>query len=738
MRSKTEDRLTQVLAKGKWKKLQRPESLPLLGKISVSRSLQMVAGAKENLKKKVHDPPPQMQILIDHIEEVVACNGNKDLIKRGEEELLKMLNEWLDAAIHLRDGEGLRVTVERVKEKLPIIKLADKSDIMKKLVDSADELHAVIIKGQGFSQKFFDAVLEGDLQTCQNMITEEVANPSAPHPEPPHRTPLIVATRDNDIEMVEFLLMNGAETKAASIDGFTALHWAAERHQDDLILLLLSFQANPCLKDKRGQDPLMKLLRRRDNNSSPAISWDIRKDIRLPGRDLGSRSMTVAEAQEKCIARPDCFGFHFRPKEGEGASPEGALEISLRPEPPEGWDGVADTSRRRSIELQKRRSVGSCTGLADIGINLPAVTEGNLEERRGSKDARKSLEAEDATASSVSRGSVSKKRKNPDEGFYTYIKVVGESNTELMAMMEFKADPTQADKEGQTALHHHLRNAKADICLRAVELLLEASADVNHLDRTKCATTPFLLAIKARRMDVVNLMLAKASPPPDVDARGLDGVTACRTAVRPGSPTQVVKDLRQRGGTDWADATLFLGGKTKIDWDTRRIIGEVPLEIPVQTENVEEEGEGEEKGEGAIPKEKITKSAANTAKKPMGGEQRSSTRNLGNLDPEKEAEKEAPKSEFEKWIIERFDGDFVQAFKSLDTNKSGSLTKNEFVVALTTANYFDEGILGRRTQDRHIMFSMLDENGGGDITVKEFMKCFKEGIYAKMKKEGLG
>merc|ERR1712224_1165054 len=83
----------------------------------------------------------------------------------------------------------------------------------------------------------------------------------------------------------------------------------------------------------------------------------------------------------------------------------------------------------------------------------------------------------------------------------------------------------------------------------------------------------------------------------DVDARGLDGVTACVAAVRPGSPSKVVKELRERGGTPWADTTLFLGGKTKIDWDTRNKIEPVPLELP-KDEEEEEEGDGEDAGVG--------------------------------------------------------------------------------------------------------------------------------------------
>merc|ERR1719161_2974038 len=121
-------------------------------------------------------------------------------------------------------------------------------------------------------------------------------------------------------------------------------------------------------------------------------------------------------------------------------------------------------------------------------------------------------------------------------------------------------------------------------------------------------------------------MIQKADPPPDVDARGLDGVTACRSAMRPGSPTQVMKELRQRGGTDWADTTLVLGGKTHIDWDTRNILDFVPLdpntveekepEIPVEEEPKEKtEKKPARKSQGQKDKEKKKRQKRNLQEK---------------------------------------------------------------------------------------------------------------------------
>eukprot|EP00746_Dinoflagellata_sp_MGD_P162469 gnl/MRDRNA2_/MRDRNA2_90048_c0_seq1.p1 gnl/MRDRNA2_/MRDRNA2_90048_c0~~gnl/MRDRNA2_/MRDRNA2_90048_c0_seq1.p1 ORF type:complete len:888 (+),score=206.34 gnl/MRDRNA2_/MRDRNA2_90048_c0_seq1:118-2781(+) len=744
-KAKSADKLQQILARLKWKKLKGSNSLPSLMGLtpSLAKSMKYVAGAKDRLRTAVFEPSPEIQALAEAIVDLQVAEGNKQLQIKAENVLLGMLKEMLTSAINLRDAEGLGVVVNRVKELLPVVKAADKSEVLQVLLQSGDELHVALIKAHGFEKEFFDAVLQGDVDTCQKMVAEERANPSACDPKPPNLTPLIVATKNNDLVMVEFLMMHGADIHASSSDGFAPIHWACHNRQEDMQLLLLSFQANPCLKDKRGHDALMKLLRRRDINKPPDISWNIRKDLRLPGVDLsGSGEMSVSEAQAACIAKHQCFGFHFRPKPDEGALPQRRLQINLRPEPPSGWDGVEDPgqiARRTTVNIEKRRSVGGGLILEDMA-SAPLAVDGGADagasvSRNASLFRYESIESEAgesrlSTAELKGRDSkkVSKKKAN-DDGWWTYIKVFADMHQDLRALIQFKADTCAQDSEGQSALHHHLRNRPEAISLDAVEMLLEASADVNCKDKTLSVQTPFLLAIKSHRMDIVNMMIQKADPPPDVDARGLDGVTACRSAMRPGSPSQVVKELRQRGGTDWADTTLVLGGKTHVDWDTRNVIDFAPLE-PQRSRNASSSASSEK--ELAEPKEK--KSPQKEKPKEQPKEKEKAKKPKASLDPEKEQ----AKAEFEKWIIERYDGEFDKAFKSLDSNRSGSITKSEFVVALTTANYFEESLPGRRRQDADVLFRMMDENGGGDITVKEFREITKGGLLKRMKAEGLG
>merc|ERR1711924_398625 len=125
------------------------------------------------------------------------------------------------------------------------------------------------------------------------------------------------------------------------------------------------------------------------------------------------------------------------------------------------------------------------------------------------------------------------------------------------------------DRDGLTALHHHLRNGSAAISLKVVDKLLTASANVNHRDRTLHTRTPLLLAVKSQRADVVDAMLTNALPPADVDAKGADGVSVLEAASGRGRSPAIAKMLRERGASRWADVEVFLGGKTKVAWDTR-------------------------------------------------------------------------------------------------------------------------------------------------------------------------
>ncbi|NIP80977.1 MAG: hypothetical protein GWM90_17875, partial [Gemmatimonadetes bacterium] len=53
------------------------------------------------------------------------------------------------------------------------------------------------------------------------------------------------AAMRGDVEAVRALLAEGADVNAAQGDGMTALHWAAERGDPDLAVLLIEASADP-------------------------------------------------------------------------------------------------------------------------------------------------------------------------------------------------------------------------------------------------------------------------------------------------------------------------------------------------------------------------------------------------------------------------------------------------------------------------------------------------------------
>merc|ERR1712232_1526091 len=76
--------------------------------------------------------------------------------------------------------------------------------------------------------------------------------------------------------------------------------------------MLLEGRANPRLQDRRGQDALMKLIRR--DITGPAAgcawSWEVQQKQKLPGPSLPISDVTdIESAKVACEAESACVGF---------------------------------------------------------------------------------------------------------------------------------------------------------------------------------------------------------------------------------------------------------------------------------------------------------------------------------------------------------------------------------------------------------------------------------------------
>lgn len=154
----------------------------------------------------------------------------------------------------------------------------------------------------------------------------------------------------------------------------------------------------------------------------------------------------------------------------------------------------------------------------------------------------------------------------------SYLKVPMDAVHDLRALLAAGADVCAEDEGGLTAMHHHLLSAPGKGSIAVVEALIKYNADVNHRDCTDRQTTPFLLAVGAKRSDLVRLMLKQSWPPADVDAKTADGTCALTLAEAGpnGYKSEVGRLLRDAGATVWQGAEVVLGKNTTFSFDSRK------------------------------------------------------------------------------------------------------------------------------------------------------------------------
>jgi len=93
-----------------------------------------------------------------------------------------------------------------------------------------------------------DAVSDNDILEVRKYL----ARGDDPNQEDKGSTPLIVASSNGDIEIVQLLLTNGANINKTNRLGYSAIHWATRTNKLEMVKFLLSEGAS---LDK-GPDPL--------------------------------------------------------------------------------------------------------------------------------------------------------------------------------------------------------------------------------------------------------------------------------------------------------------------------------------------------------------------------------------------------------------------------------------------------------------------------------------------------
>jgi ankyrin repeat protein len=111
------------------------------------------------------------------------------------------------------------------------------------------------------------------LRNKRNLQQEAVGKPKQQkfpirdQPEEEHRTPLMMAAINGDVETTKMLLDSGVDIEESSRDGETALMLAASKGEREVIRMLLSSGANIDATNSKGWTILMLVVRQRDEKT---------------------------------------------------------------------------------------------------------------------------------------------------------------------------------------------------------------------------------------------------------------------------------------------------------------------------------------------------------------------------------------------------------------------------------------------------------------------------------------
>lgn len=96
------------------------------------------------------------------------------------------------------------------------------------------------------------------------------------------RTALINAAIENKLEIIRWLLYNGADPNHQDRMGYTALHFAGQEKHVDVAKLLLEKGANPNISDNHGNTPLWTAI---FNSKQPTSEQGVVKVLLRHGAD---------------------------------------------------------------------------------------------------------------------------------------------------------------------------------------------------------------------------------------------------------------------------------------------------------------------------------------------------------------------------------------------------------------------------------------------------------------------
>lgn len=337
-------------------------------------------------------------------------------------------------------------------------------------------------------------------------------------------TPLILATREGHISIVDYLIKHGANINYRRLgDDVTALMIAVERGRMEIVEMLLNNGAYLDMQDNSGFSALMLAV---DHKFTAIVELLMNRAVQINAiNDQGMTALMIAiKRQSKDIAIALLrAGANVDPISSEGMT---ALMLSLKYR----LTDVAELLLKHRIEkINLRGSSGDTVlGLA-INIGNIAIIESLLAQ-----GADVNMPANDINMPANNDGNVP-------------LMLAGNRHAEIVQLLiKHGAQANAMNNKGQTVLMYLIDRMRlwddSEVVLKSIAFLINAGADVNTVgSRNDTALSMASYNLRPRSAEIISLLL-KANA--DVNAKNFKGNTALMSIVESKGSSESYEALR--------------------------------------------------------------------------------------------------------------------------------------------------------------------------------------------------
>ncbi|KAI9760710.1 MAG: hypothetical protein M1840_002218 [Geoglossum simile] len=312
-------------------------------------------------------------------------------------------------------------------------------------------------------------------------------------------TPLMLAARSGDREVVRLLIEKGADIEAEASDGGTVLYETAKRGAVEMVALLLEKSANANAKTNYGRTPLLDaaaaghavvarlLLGNGADASVKEFEGGTSLHLAVKGRHIAMTRLLLEK------------GADVTAEDNEGHTP---LHLALQ----NGHEVLANLLLGKGADISVKDRSGWAVGLLHLAV-------------------RSKHEAITRLLLSVGASAAAK-----DNRGHTALHLAVQNRHEVLAtlLLGSGADINAEDNHGQTALHLAAHGGHEAM----TSLLLKSGADIDA--KNDEGYTALRLAVQNGHRAVVSLLLNEGAP---LDAIDHDGWTALHQALWCGHET---------------------------------------------------------------------------------------------------------------------------------------------------------------------------------------------------------